>query len=814
MAFRALTYLSATGAVFAALLAIERVQLTSLQAEQRADASEVVEALSRNIATTLARKSVVASGMAQTVSLLPTISQEQFSSISSRIAETDRSVVMISLISDGRMARVYPVWGNEHFADRELRGSSAFVDAIEHAGDRDAGLVQGPLRLLTGGDGFIVLQPIELLQGQEGSIDANMGLLLIAFAAEAFYAEVGLADVGRGYAVAIRDAVERDPTNVFGSGNVFDMNPLVRQAVFPLGTWEVAVAPSGGWISELPNPWPVRAFAFLCAFFMLMSVRYLLGLREENRRVANRLKVAIDTIPDGFVLYDEHDRLVICNERYKEFYPKSAAVMTPGTTFKTILEYGLANGQYAEAKGREREWLKERLEHHHSDEAFVEQELNDGRWLRIIEKATPDGSRVGLRVDVTQLKRHEQQLEEQNQRLTAALTAREKAEARFAELTEFSTEWYWEQDHEHRFTFFSDGFERVTGIDPARVLGKRRDEFSDSDPQALSESGAADVIAAIEARQPFQNYIYSAVDVRNDEMWVRTSGKPIFDKNGSFLGYRGVAADVTKLYQAVQEAKTAAEAKTRFLSMVSHELRTPLTVLLGYNAFISNSSHLPNVAKLKQTVALMNDSVLSAQLAAALDQVGSFAQKIEVSGRQLLSIVSDLLDSTRMQSGDFRLEFSKVSPKSDLGSIIQHHRRLAEQKGLRLVSDISDVPLYADLTRLQQILSNLIGNAVKFTREGSITVTGHMSDGMYWFEVSDTGIGMTETEAKKVFEPFYQVDPTETRNFQGIGLGLAITKRLVTSHGGEISAESAPGKGSRFAFTMPIYELGHFRLRA
>ena len=124
------------------------------------------------------------------------------------------------------------------------------------------------------------------------------------------------------------------------------------------------------------------------------------------------------------------------------------------------------------------------------------------------------------------------------------------------------------------------------------------------------------------------------------------------------------------------------------------------------------------------------------------------------------------------------------------------------------------MPLYADLTRLQQILSNLIGNAVKFTREGSITVTGHMSDGMYWFEVSDTGIGMTETEAKKVFEPFYQVDPTETRNFQGIGLGLAITKRLVTSHGGEISAESAPGKGSRFAFTMPIYELGHFRLRA
>ncbi|MCU4654305.1 ATP-binding protein [Roseibacterium sp. SDUM158016] len=819
IAFQTLAYLSVAAAVTAAVFIFEKSELRALQAEQRAEVNEVVEVLSRNIEIALTRKSVATAGVAQAVSLLPTISQDQFSAISRRIVETDASIVLMSLISDGRTTRVHPIEGNEFFVGRELRGSSAFVDAIGRARDRETGLVQGPMQLLSGAEGFIVLQPILLPQtsnqaGVEAPPAEHLGLLALVFATEPFFAEVGVMNVGEGYAVAIRNAVDSGSTTVFGPAALFDMDPELMRAAFPLGSWEVAVAPVGGWLSELPNPWPIRGMALLGTLFLMWVLRDFMGLREENKRVALRLKAAIDTIPDGFVLYDENDRLVVCNERYKEIYKKSAAAITPGASFRSILEYGLANGQYADAIGREKEWLKERLEQHRNDEAFVEQQLDDGRWMRIIEKVTPDGCRVGLRVDVTLIKQNERQLEEQNQRLSAALEAREKAEARFAELTEFSTEWYWEQDHEHRFTFFSDGFERATGIDPSRVLGKRRDDFSDRDPAALSESGAADVINAIEAREPFQNYIYSAVDVRNDEMWVRTSGKPIFGKDGSFQGYRGVAADVTKLYQAVQEAKLAGEAKTRFLSMVSHELRTPLTVLLGYNAFIANSTHLPSVAKLRQTVGHMDDSVLSAQLSAALDQIGSFARKIEVSGRQLLSIVSDLLDSTRMRSGDFRLEFSRVSPKNDLGSIVQHHRRLAEQKGLRLVSDISDVPLHADLTRLQQILSNLLGNAVKFTREGSVTVTGYMSDGMYRFEVRDTGIGMTEEDAKKVFEPFYQVDPTETRNHQGIGLGLAITKRLVQSHGGEISAESAPGQGSRFVFTMPIYELGHYRLRA
>jgi PAS domain S-box-containing protein len=818
-AFEYLVYLAVIGALAAAVFVYERSELNRAQANQQVEVNEIAEGLSRSLAAALTQKSVAASGIAQTVSLLPSISQDQFSTITSRIIGGDPSVVVTSLISDWRITHVHPLINNESIIGSNLRGSTARVEAINRVLERGYGVVQGPVRLLVGDEGFIVRLPVLQRQpnGEFAAVENDAttpALVSLVFAAEPFFSEVGIDDLPFGYDIAIRSNQENEQFTVYGEPDLFSQGPSLSEVSFPLGTWEIAIAPSNGWITKLPNPWPLRGVVSFATVFLLAMMREFLGLREENQRFSRMLKMAIDTMADGFVLYDENDRLVICNEKYKEFYPKSAEAMVPGATFKSILEFGLANGQYAEAKGREEEWLKERLEKHFSDDTFVEQELDDGRWLRIVERAAPNGSRAGLRVDVTELKKNEQLLEDQNMRLSAALEAREKAEARFADLTEFSSEWFWEQDDEHRFTYFSDGFERATGIDASTLLGKRRDEFGNVDPNAEADRGLSDVIHAIEEQKPFQNCIYSAMNVRSSEMWIRTSGKPVFDKDGAFQGYRGVAADVTQLYQAVQEAKLAAEAKTRFLSMVSHELRTPLTVLLGYNAFITNSSKLPSVSQLHQTVAESGDRVLSNHVAAALEQIGGFSKRIDVSGRQLLAIVSDLLDSTRMDNGKFRMELGRVSPKEDLQGVLQHHRMVAQKKGVEFIIDLDDVPLHADQTRLQQVLSNLVGNAIKFTSEGSITVTGQVVDNMYQFEVRDTGIGMEQKDADQVFKPFYQVDPTETRNHQGIGLGLAITKRIVQSHGGEISVSSAPGVGSTFVFTIPIYELAQRRMLA
>lgn len=132
-----------------------------------------------------------------------------------------------------------------------------------------------------------------------------------------------------------------------------------------------------------------------------------------------RIWAALEALPDGFVLFDREDRLLSCNQRYREIYPESAPAMVPGATFESILKYGLERGQYADAIGREGEWLQERLDQHRHPQGLLEQNLGDGRWLRILDQPTPDGGRVGLRVDITQLKEQQAALE----------AAREQAEA-------------------------------------------------------------------------------------------------------------------------------------------------------------------------------------------------------------------------------------------------------------------------------------------------------------------------------------------------------------------------------------------------
>ncbi|REC57860.1 response regulator [Rhodosalinus sediminis] len=143
-----------------------------------------------------------------------------------------------------------------------------------------------------------------------------------------------------------------------------------------------------------------------------------------NNTELMRMWSAVEELPDGFVVYDSDDRLVTCNARYRELYAETAPAMVPGATFEELLRYGLARGQYAEAIGREEEWLAERLEKHRAAEVAIEQQLGDGRWLRIFEKETRDGGRVGLRVDVTALKEQQKALERATERAEAANRAK------------------------------------------------------------------------------------------------------------------------------------------------------------------------------------------------------------------------------------------------------------------------------------------------------------------------------------------------------------------------------------------------------
>ena len=245
-------------------------------------------------------------------------------------------------------------------------------------------------------------------------------------------------------------------------------------------------------------------------------------------------------------------------------------------------------------------------------------------------------------------------------------------------------------------------------------------------------------------------------------------------------------AAVTALEQARQQADTANEAKSHFLSRMTHELRTPLIGVLGMNELLTRTSLTEQQQELVNTV--------------------------QKSGEQLLHLISDVLDFSRIEAGKLQLESSDFDLFRVVQDVVDLLSLQAQTKGLSLLVDIPLEVTWnvrADETRIRQILVNLIANAIKFTPSGSVTVSLDCikcsdSRGTFVFEVVDSGIGLSAEVKQQIFDVFYQVDGTGAGAKSGTGLGLAIVKQLVDLMDGELNLFSTPGQGSRFQVTIAL----------
>jgi len=237
--------------------------------------------------------------------------------------------------------------------------------------------------------------------------------------------------------------------------------------------------------------------------------------------------------------------------------------------------------------------------------------------------------------------------------------------------------------------------------------------------------------------------------------------------------------DYMDLYKKLKEID---QMKDDFISMASHELRTPLTVIRGYAEFVSAAPELSAETK-------------------------DYVSKIDISTKDLDSLVADILDVSRIEQGRMKFEMVKLNPNELIDGVVASLVLPAKEKALSVTFDKSKVEgdqfIQVDAGRLKQVLINIVGNAVKYTNKGEIVVRQYTENSRLYIRISDTGIGMTEEERINLFSKFYRIRNDETKDIRGTGLGLWITARMIKEMGGRISVESIKGVGSHFVISFP-----------
>jgi len=301
---------------------------------------------------------------------------------------------------------------------------------------------------------------------------------------------------------------------------------------------------------------------------------------------------------------------------------------------------------------------------------------------------------------------------------------------------------------------------------------------------------------------PFGRYLFRVKGTNSDGVWNETGAAlkititpPPWRTWWAYILYVLAIGASLSGYIRSQKKKLAREKATnerlrqvdhlkdQFLANTSHELRTPLTGIIG-----------------------IADSLLKGATGPLPEETAANLRLVVMSGKRLSNLINDILDYSRLKEKDLALQSGPVDMKSLTEVVLFQLKPLTNGKSLELCNKIgSDLPLvWGDENRLQQIMHNLLGNAIKFSESGSVTVTAEETDNMVNILVKDTGIGIPADKLELIFQSFEQVDTSTAREYGGTGLGLSITRKLVELHGGTIGVQSQPGLGSSFWFTLPI----------
>lgn len=375
-------------------------------------------------------------GLAAVISTDPGITQERFNSIAERLFRNRLQLRNIGAAPDLVLRYIYPLEGNEAAIGLDYHKNEQQRAAAFTARDKGDLVLAGPLTLLQGGIGIIGRHPV-FAQDQDGN-EFFWGLVSAVIDADELYAAAGVdpALVDFDFAIRGRDGTGLSGDVFFGDAGVFEDTPVLQRVNLPVGSWYLAGRPKGGWTvpeSVYWNVWiPVGLIGMAVAIplfglglfqdrrrrdleILAAQEKGLIEAKEKATDAEGQLRIALDAMNGAFVLYDRDMRMVICNERFTDFYPSAEGTMIPGNRYEDIIRAGAYSGDVPEALGCEEEWIAMRMRQFSEPGPAVEQVLPDGRWVRIQDARTPDGGFLSFRVDITELKQRQEEAEAANQ---------------------------------------------------------------------------------------------------------------------------------------------------------------------------------------------------------------------------------------------------------------------------------------------------------------------------------------------------------------------------------------------------------------
>jgi PAS domain S-box-containing protein len=341
-------------------------------------------------------------------------------------------------------------------------------------------------------------------------------------------------------------------------------------------------------------------------------------------------------------------------------------------------------------------------------------------------------------------------------------------------------------DDKGKIEFVNNKFIELTQYQASDVIGKNARIFHAGH---LPKEEYAALWKTIKSGKTWQGQVMNR---RKDRtyFWEEITISAVKNLDGKISNYILLQNDISEKKQIIHDLILAKEKaiesdmlKTAFLANMSHEIRTPLNSIIGFSELMIDDEFDQN-------------------------QLVHFAKIINASGTKLLSIISDIMDLSRIEAGEIKVDKRKLSVNQLIANIQKEYLFKAIEKGLEIkvssLTSANDVFIESDENKLRQILFNFVGNAIKFTEKGTVEIGLEQKDGFVHISVKDTGIGIPAQYQDQIFERFRQVESAFSRKYGGNGLGLAISKALVELLGGQVGMETEQGKGSTFYFSVPV----------